>query len=132
LTEFSKLGDSLGFVCLKLQHFLRGEVFGRRNQKGKSLNPALPASPNSVNSVKSFVDVLSVLVCSIFFTVRFLEQEVRRGKAGDFLDRIDRIFKIREVFGFCLSWFAAFSSRGSFWNKKSEGQKSQSRFSCVQ
>ena len=32
-------------------------------------------------------------------------------KAEVFLDRINRIFKIREVFGFCLSWFAAFSSR---------------------
>ena len=69
----------MSFVCLGLQHLFQGEVFGIRNQKGKSLNPAFTASNNSVNSVnsvKSFVDVL---------------------------DRIDRIFKIRGFLGFCLS-----------------------------
>jgi hypothetical protein len=45
------------------------------------------------------------------------------GTGGDFLDRIDRIFKIRGVLGICLSWFATFSSRRGFRNKKSEGKK---------
>jgi hypothetical protein len=33
------------------------------------------------------------------------------GTGGFFLDRINRIFKIRGFLGFCLSWFAAFVSR---------------------
>ena len=69
----------MGFVYLDLQHFLHGEVFGARKQKGKRLNHAFLVSNNSVNSV-NFVKSLV-----------------------DFLDRIDRIFKIRGVLGFCLS-----------------------------
>ena len=49
----------MGFVCLGLQCFLHGEVFGTRKQKGKGHNDAFPVSNNPVNSVnfvKSFVD----------------------------------------------------------------------------
>ena len=52
----------MGFVCLGLEHFLHGEVFGTRKQEGKGHNDAFPVSNNSVNSVnsvnfvKSFVD----------------------------------------------------------------------------
>ena len=73
----------MGFVCLGLEHFLHGEVFGTRKQKGKGHNDAFPVFHNSVNSVKSFVD----------------------------LDRMDRILKIRGVLGFVCLFFAVFSSR---------------------
>ena len=46
-----KIRGVLGFVCLFLQYFLHGEVFGTRKQKGKGHNHAFPVSHNSVNSV---------------------------------------------------------------------------------
>ena len=39
-------------------------------------------------------------------------------KAGDFLDRIDRIFKIRGFLGFRLSWFSAFFCSEVFGTRK--------------
>ena len=64
----------MGFVCLGLEHFLHGEVFGTRKQEGKGHNDAFPVSNNSVNSVNSvkifFLGVLRFWLSEFLFELK--------------------------------------------------------------
>ena len=61
----------MGFVCLDLQYFSHGEVFGTRKKEGKVHNDAFPVSNNSVNSVNSvkrfFLGVLRFWLSEFLF-----------------------------------------------------------------
>ena len=93
--------EFVGFVCLGLEHFLQGEVFGTRKQKGKGHNDAFPVFHNSVNSVNS---------------VNFVKSLV------DFLDRINRIFKISGVLGFVCLFLQYFLHGEVFGTRKQKGK----------